>query len=79
MDLSQLTVTQRRIVELLMDGEAHKLPEMMKCLDDELSEKSNLHVHLALVRPKLQKGGIDILVRKGLYRMVRLYKPNSAE
>lgn len=61
MDLSVLTPTQRRIVEVLLDGEGHTRRDLEKCIDDELAGPGNLKVHLSRIRKKLRPQGYDVV------------------
>lgn len=83
MDMSKFTPIQKKIVSMLLDGEPHKIKELMGCIDDELADYQTLRQHMSFIRPKIRPGGIDIICqfiqRQRQYRMVRLYKPNSAE
>lgn len=77
----KFTPTQRRILAVLADGDAHTPEELLKCLDDELATKPNLRVHLSLIRRHLRPAGQDILCvyvgRDYLYRHVRLINRNE--
>lgn len=71
----QFTPTQQRIMNVLNDGLTHPKSELMACLDDEMSDKSNLSVHLTYLRRKLRKKGLEIVSSKHggntTYRLVR--------
>jgi len=54
------TPTQRRIIDLLKDGEPHKRDEVRRCVD-ELASLVNLKHHLIKLREKLRPHGYDII------------------
>lgn len=55
-DGNGLTPTQRKMLRVLCDGEAHTRQELHACLPDELSALSSIHKHLhnlkAWLKPK---------------------------
>ena len=48
-----LTPTERRMLDVLMDGEAHLTTELMRCLDDPLTESHIVRIHISTLRKKL--------------------------
>lgn len=72
----KLTPTEKRIVDLLSDGQAHSQQELVTCLPDELSDKAALGVHLTFLRKKLRTVGrairTEITEKMVDYRMVRV-------
>ena len=48
-----LTPTQNRIYELLLDGRKHSKDELLGLLWDDMSGKDSLAVHLSTMRPKV--------------------------
>lgn len=60
-DLPPLTPTQRRLVEVLNDGRRHTPEELRTCIDDELSHKRNLNVHIYWLRKQLNSVGRDVV------------------
>ena len=66
------TPTQRKILDVLSDGQGHSTEELRKCLWDELTDVSTVRVHLTQMRAKLRPIGQDILYRDSMYRHVRL-------
>lgn len=73
------TPTQQRMLDVLKDGKGHTLAELQACLDDELTEKKAVNVHLTYLRKKLRGLGRDVVAqlsfdetgRRFLYRQVR--------
>lgn len=68
-----LTPTERRIYEMLSDGERHTKPELHSCLDDELSDVRGVRVHIKSLRDKLPPDRIILCECASLtiyYRMV---------
>jgi hypothetical protein len=67
---------ERRLFDLLRDGDPHKLAEMIPLVDERASSK-NLMNHFVNMRKKLRPKGIDILCvihnRTCHYRLVRVY------
>jgi DNA-binding CsgD family transcriptional regulator len=74
------TPTQRRILQVLADGEPHRPTELAAQLDDDMGPVSNVKPHLTAIRKLLRLRGEDILCvvpgpphRRCLhYRWVRL-------
>ena len=70
----RFTPTERRILALLADGEAHSLADLLPALEDECAEPSTLNVHIARMRPRLNYFSQDVLCRERggtTYRLVR--------
>ena len=69
------TPIQRKMLDILKDGEAHHPLELHKCLADELGPRSNIGAHLTALREKLRPKGINIALiydrRRLLYQLVR--------
>lgn len=71
------TPTHRRILAILEDGKGHSNDELHKALDDELTSKKALNVHICSLRKMLRIIGEDIVcdfqkgLRNPLYRHVR--------
>jgi DNA-binding winged helix-turn-helix (wHTH) protein len=70
------TPTERRILNILADGQPHVLHDLHRCLNDDLSAMSTLYSHVYNLRAKLRPKGQDILCenirRRCYYRHVRL-------
>jgi len=79
-DLSLLSVTQVRILELLSDGKRHaplEIHEASTKLNDDLARPASIRNHITAIRKVIQPKGYDILCAKGwrtgyLYRLVML-------
>ena len=54
------TPTQRRIIDLLKDGQPHKRDEVRQCVDD-LASLETLKQHLIELRKKLRPHGYDVI------------------
>ena len=71
----RFTPTQRRIVDLLSDGEPHDKAEMRLCLYDDLGGDNNVHYHICQIRKLLLPVGYLIMIqfrgRTPLYRLVQ--------
>lgn len=68
----KLTDAERRMVQLLDDGQPHSQEEMMQCLyDPEYCTLNNLKVQVHNLRAKLNRVGKSIEGRGKTYRMVR--------
>jgi DNA-binding CsgD family transcriptional regulator len=48
------TPTQRRMLAILGDGNAHPETQLMKCLNDDLTGIATLRVHITKLREKLR-------------------------
>lgn len=77
MRMPHLTKTQRRIYEVLRDGEPHTMEEVLAAMPDPLCEKQNVRNHISIMRKVLRPAGFDILRVLGFQRfkpwvMVRL-------
>ncbi len=83
LDLTTLTPTQRRLWEILKDGEPHTKDELWKCIGDETSVSSNLANHISMLREKLKRHGLQVayVTTRGMgkrYQMFRrLVNPND--
>lgn len=69
------TPTQKRILQVLSDGQPHSRYELKDCLNDELVEMRVLAVHLSKLRKALPTGETIVceLFKRGIhYRHVRL-------
>lgn len=70
------TPTQRRILAVLEDGQAHKVSELMECLNDDMAERVTLRGHICALRKKLRPIGENIHCELGgtqvYYRRTRL-------
>jgi hypothetical protein len=72
------TPTQRRIMDVLADGQLHEKRDLMSCLYED--NISNLGVHLAYLRRKLRALGQDIICERtgsngACYRLVSHIQP----
>ena len=69
------TPTQRRIVDLLKDGQPHRRDDVRRCVDD-LASFDTLQVHLTHLREKVRPHGYDIICqvlnRQFQYRLIRV-------
>lgn len=70
------TPTEKKMLDLLGDGNPHFPEELHACLEDELSSVSAIRPHLTRIRDRLRPQGQDILCEyknmKYMYRHVRL-------
>lgn len=68
------TPTQRRMLEVLADGQPHTKKELHACLVDELGPLSNVEFHISEIRRAIKPFGEDILCvffkRKKGYQLV---------
>ena len=75
MSLDQLTPTERRLYDMLSDGEPHTKEELQTCMSDTLTGQQVMQVHLVNMRPKIRSRGLGVLTQtiKGKlhYRMVQ--------
>ena len=75
----EYTPTQRKMMEVLSDGQRHRRIELHACLVDELGPLSNITAHISNLRKKLRPKGQDIICefssRVIYYRLVRLLGP----
>lgn len=69
----QLTPTQERLMAILLDGNAHSAEELWRAVDDELSNRNNLNVHISLLRKRLEPRGLNVVCyeRTGKYQLMR--------
>lgn len=67
MDLSGLTLTQRRMVNVLLDYRPHTAEELHTCLKDKLSEVTAIRSHITQIRKLLRRGGVDVLCNRKPY------------
>lgn len=76
-----LTPTERRIVDVLLDGDPHPNEHLLAVIDEQADDKC-LAAHLTNIRKKIQPTGHDIIpVRNGrpgnrTYKLVRLIRPD---
>ena len=76
-----LTPTERRIVDVLLDGDHHTEAELLAAIDDQ-ADLNNLRCHLSNIRKKINPTGHDIVpARNGhgskvKYRLARLIRPD---
>lgn len=81
--MTKFTPTEKKILELLMDGQGHTKREIFdKCIPDELARLSAVNNHLLNLRKKLAPGGQGIqneqLNGKSVFRLVRfMASPNN--
>ena len=70
------TPTQRRLLDVLSDGEVHDRDELVACLEDGLSVWRNVNPHLIAIRKKLRPNRQDIICqvlnRRFVYRLIGL-------
>ena len=71
----QFTPTQRKIMDVLSDGEMHSITQLHGCLPDELGSVENVQPHLTAIRKYIRTVGQDITSVKIddtiYYRLVR--------
>ena len=69
------TSTQRRIIDLLKDGQPHRRDDVRKCIDD-LASLASLKQHLIEMRKRIRPHGYDvicqILNRAYHYRLIKV-------
>ena len=74
--MSQYTVTEQKILDVLSDGQPHSQEELHACLWDDQGSLANIRPHITHIRQKLRPLGQDIICeyidRRRLYRHVRL-------
>jgi hypothetical protein len=73
----RFTPTEKRILALLSDGEAHLAKDMVSCLEDELGERETITRHIASIRNKLPQDQwivCEVRHRKAYYRHVIILK-----
>jgi len=71
------TPTEKRIMDLLSDGERHARAEVHSLINDELSDLNNMRLHILNLRKKLPEGEAvlcEISGYKTFYRHVKLIK-----
>lgn len=73
-NLDQFTVTQRRIVQLLMDGRSKPRSQVLECLDDPMADYRTLRVHLTKIREVLRPLGLDVVCLDGGFRRTARYR-----
>lgn len=70
-----LSPTQQRIMDVLQDGLAHPFSEVAACINDEMSGRANVRVHVSNLRRAVQRGGLSIAMhirqRVTYYQLVR--------
>jgi len=54
------TATERRLLAVLEDGHAHPATQLMRELNDDLTAKTTLVMHISNLRGKLKARGEDI-------------------
>lgn len=64
MEQQKLTPTQSRLYAILQDGRPHTVAELRAAIDDELSDPTNLRVHLFNLKRKLAAQGLSIAGKK---------------
>lgn len=73
---NSFTPTQQRILEVLGDGMPHSRSELMKCIDDPLSDYTCLNNQLSKIRRKIRPKAREIVCetvhRQTHYRLVGL-------
>ena len=73
----KLTPTQQRIADVLADGAAHTMQELVACLWDDMSEnpRTTIKMHISNIRSKIAAQGLDVVGRgingQSTYRLVR--------
>jgi hypothetical protein len=77
----ELTPTQRRMLDVLADGEPHRKVELHACLDKPTGPLRNIATHLMMLRRELRRHGEDILTvrepgQETTYRYVRVLTPS---
>ncbi len=70
------TPTERRLLVVLEDGKAHPASQLMRELNDDLTEKTTLVMHISNMRAKLRARGEDVgsfldIDRKLFYQLRR--------
>lgn len=78
--ITDLTPTERRIFNLLSDGQPHSLHEMRGCLNDPFMENSTIRVHIVNVRKKIREEGHAIVYERWddhCYRLARFVSSRS--
>lgn len=70
-----LTPTQKRMLDLLMDGMPHRPRELRRCLYDNGADValSNVKSHISNIRKYLRRKGLDVVCNQsnGTYYIVR--------
>lgn len=79
------TPTERRILDVLSDGDPHPVRDLIVCLpDSEGGDTGNVADHVSLIRRKLRPLGHDIVLeivrgRSWCYRRIVRYRRPSEE
>lgn len=60
-----LSPVQKRMFELLLDGESHSKEELHGCLHDELGPLENIRVHLSIIRQAIADRGGFLVCNEG--------------
>ena len=64
-----MTITELKILAVLLDGKPHTKEELRGCLADELSDNSVLRVHMCNLRRKLVERSRTVVFVNGAYRL----------
>jgi hypothetical protein len=78
----KFTAIEKKMYDLLMDGEQHEDKELHGLLVDDLAPIQNVRAHISRLRDKIEVKGLDVVCRwaggRSYYRMVRyLASPNN--
>ena len=71
MNGNRLSPTQQRIMDVLSDGEEHPFEDLLPVLDDGQGSEELLRTHLKDIRKRIGPQGLDVVCRRGKYRLVR--------
>lgn len=73
--MARLTTIERKMYNILVDGDLHSRKELHDCLYEDMSPLQNIKAHVCNLRKKLEARGLEIICRKTThgyyYRMVR--------
>jgi hypothetical protein len=74
-DYSVFTPTERRILDVLADGEPHTYADLLPVLDDDMAAPSAMRQHISRLRDKLNPQGEEIVSQCfGIYNAYRRFK-----
>jgi hypothetical protein len=80
----EFTPTEKRILNVLRDGQNHTKQELLACLNEDMPSKRLLSVTLFRIRKKLKTIGHDIVCVRDFslvlkYRQVMSLRPSHLE
>jgi hypothetical protein len=79
-DSLKLRPTEKRLYDVLSDGEPHLVAELQKCLNDDMASLATLEVHISYLRTKVKPYGLGILrtrIRRGAHYQMVYFLPKK--